>query len=176
MLRVQTKLGPSPIEGIGVFAAENIRKGQLISRYVPGFDMLLTKEELSTRKMVLAPKLRRVVGRLFDDFYADNKRGIHSVSPDNTRFINHSNEPNTSIEWIEGEVDMVSHALTDISIGEELTCDYSLYMDITYAPFAVELGLNRNQRYMDEASPRTVREIRRQVKLRSLFKAGGTVQ
>lgn len=44
MLLVETKLGPSKIHGIGLFATKLIHKGTIIWKFVPGFDIAFTKE------------------------------------------------------------------------------------------------------------------------------------
>ena len=47
MLLVKTYLNKSPIHGIGVFAAEAIRKDQKIWRFVYGFDRFYTRKRLA---------------------------------------------------------------------------------------------------------------------------------
>jgi len=46
MLLVKTKLGPSKIHGIGLFVDEFIPKGTIVWKFVPGFDLKFTKEEV----------------------------------------------------------------------------------------------------------------------------------
>ena len=41
MMLVQTYVAPSEVEGVGVFAAKKIEKGDLIWRYDPSFDRLV---------------------------------------------------------------------------------------------------------------------------------------
>ena len=46
MLTVKTKIAPSKIAGIGLFADEPIHKGTLVWKYEPLIDLLLPKEEI----------------------------------------------------------------------------------------------------------------------------------
>jgi len=48
MLLVKTTIGPSKIHGIGLFAAEFIKKSTPTWMFSPGFDLELRKEDLST--------------------------------------------------------------------------------------------------------------------------------
>ena len=48
MLLIDTYVGPSAIEGVGVFAAEPIRAGQMIYRFAPEFDRLIALAELDS--------------------------------------------------------------------------------------------------------------------------------
>lgn len=45
MLLVKTKIGPSKIHGIELFAAEFIKRGTPTWQFTPGFDLELNKEE-----------------------------------------------------------------------------------------------------------------------------------
>lgn len=46
MLLVKTKIGPSTIHGIGLFADEYIPEGTFIWRFQPGFDLKIDKNDL----------------------------------------------------------------------------------------------------------------------------------
>jgi hypothetical protein len=45
VLIVTTYIAPSAIEGVGVFAAEPIAMGQVISRFDPAFDRLIPRAD-----------------------------------------------------------------------------------------------------------------------------------
>jgi len=111
MLRVNTVLKESNISGIGLFANEFIPQGTLIFKYDPGFDSRFPE------KLVV-----QMGHKSFFDHYAvyDSKTECYHLALDNTRFINHSNEPN--IKYDSNKLGSV--ALIDINIGEEITEDY----------------------------------------------------
>ena len=46
MLLVRTRLGLSPIHGVGLFAAEFIREATMIWRFGPAIDLRLTDEQI----------------------------------------------------------------------------------------------------------------------------------
>ncbi len=46
MLVVKTFLKFSPIHGLGCFAGEDLKKGQLVWRFDPGIDLTFTEEEV----------------------------------------------------------------------------------------------------------------------------------
>ena len=43
MLYVKTKIGQSKIHGMGLFADQFIKKGTIIWKFTPGFDLKFTK-------------------------------------------------------------------------------------------------------------------------------------
>lgn len=105
MLRLLTKLGPSSIHGIGLFAAEDIGAGTVV------WQKDLLDMEVS---MFWMPRNLRDYGYLRDD-------GNWVLCADDARFFNHSETPNCGD--LEGP-DEVVVALRNISAGEELTCNY----------------------------------------------------
>ena len=48
MLMVKTKLGLSSIEGIGLFADEDIKAATITWRFIPGFDQLFSQAVIDT--------------------------------------------------------------------------------------------------------------------------------
>jgi SET domain-containing protein len=48
MLLIPTYVAPSRIEGVGVFAAEDVTAGTLIWRLEPRLDRLFSKEDIET--------------------------------------------------------------------------------------------------------------------------------
>jgi SET domain-containing protein len=111
MLRVPTRLGVSPIHGIGLFAAAPIAAGTVIWEYDPHFDLSFTEEHLAR----LGEPARMQVDKYS---YFDSSVGAFVLCGDDGRFMNHSSTPNTA------EVDGLTLAARDIPAGEELTCDY----------------------------------------------------
>ncbi len=112
MMLVRCRPGPSPIEGLGVFAAEPIACGQPVWRLDPGLDRLLNVATVAQLPAVQQEFLSRQA-------YFDESHGALILCGDDARFMNHSPTPNVSAVR-----DGVCCAVRDISIGEELTCDY----------------------------------------------------
>jgi hypothetical protein len=87
MLLVRTRIAPSPIHGLGLPAAEPIRRGTRVWRFTPGFDLDLDPSCLD----VLVPEQRQ---RLLHYGYIDPRLRRFILCCDDARFINHSNTPN----------------------------------------------------------------------------------
>lgn len=114
MLLIDTYVGPSAIEGVGVFAAEFVRAGQPIYRFEPGFDRLISPSDLAS----MPEPIRRFVDRYTYPHPADP--GLLVLDADNGRHMNHSIDPNTNF------ADAVyGYAIRDIAPGEEITCNYA---------------------------------------------------
>lgn len=113
MMIVPTYVGPSEIEGVGVFAADPISAGTAIWTLDERFDHLFNTGEIET----LAPLLRQFIARY--GYPHMTREGITVVEFDNGRFMNHSPRPNTDFTDAN-----VGWARRDIAAGEELTCDY----------------------------------------------------
>lgn len=114
MLLIDTYVGPSAIEGVGVFAAEPIRAGQMIYRFAPEFDRLIELSEMDS----LPEAIRRFVDRYTYPY--PGKPGVLVLDADNGRHMNHSLTPNTDFR-----VSVYGYAIADIAPGEEITCNYS---------------------------------------------------
>lgn len=109
MLLVKTYLDKSAIHGLGVFAAEFIRKGTKIWRFVEGFD-----HAYSPRQFAKLPK----PAREFLKNYGYRVDGEILFTVDNDRHINHSEDPNTYLK------SGYAIARRNIRKGEEITNDY----------------------------------------------------
>ena len=114
MLIVPTYVAPSRIEGVGLFAAEEIPAGTLIWRLEPGLDRLLSKEEIAR-----LPEVHQAFVERYGYPYPHDPR-ITIVELDNGRFMNHSTAPNTRFTDPDA-----GFSRLDIPAHEELTCDYS---------------------------------------------------
>jgi uncharacterized protein len=125
MLLVKTKIAPSQIDGIGLFADQFIPKGTITWRAVYPFDIKVSREDIL--------KLPDVAKEIFLKYsYFSRYSQKYFLCFDNDRFINHSEDPNI----IEGRVvaageEAVSVAGRNIYLGEELTCDYRTF-DLVY--------------------------------------------
>lgn len=111
MLLVRTKLKSSSIHGLGVFAAEFIAKGTLVWKFDEGFDHQVSREYVQT-----LPKIAKDAIAHYSEF---NNNGFY-ISGDDSRFINHSDNPN--IKTVKEPYECF--ALHDIEISEELLEDY----------------------------------------------------
>lgn len=114
MMTVPTYVGPSTIEGVGVFAAEPVRAGTVIWRLEERLDLLLPADEVER----LDPLQRTFLDRY--GYPHMTRDGIVVLEFDNGRFMNHSLAPNTDFTDPEK-----GWAIRDIAAGEEITCDYS---------------------------------------------------
>jgi SET domain-containing protein len=120
MMLVKTRLLKSPIEGYGLFADEDIKKGTQTWKVVDGLDFLLEPafveglaspmKEFCLRYCYLSPRNRKYV-----------------LCGDDARFMNHAEDANTMGIYPEGEIEGVDVATRDIKKGEELTCDYRTF-------------------------------------------------
>jgi hypothetical protein len=110
-------LKPSSIEGIGLFAAEFIRKGTPVWRFQPCFDQMLPPN---------------FVSELFDRDYLERYAQqcpwtkCWVLCADDARFMNHSSLPNVRVVAPLFDPRRTHDALHDIDPGDELTCDYSI--------------------------------------------------
>jgi len=114
MLLVKTKLAPSKIHGIGLFADEFIPQGTLVQQYIDGFDLYICPWKLE----YLPTEAKKCVLKYA---YKQKSLGDYILCGDNARFWNHSDNPNLIADPKGGENDV---AARDISPGEELTVNY----------------------------------------------------
>ena len=120
MLLVKTRLGPSDIAGIGLFASEDIAKGTVTWRFMHGFDQLLAEDMIES-----LPEPAR--SNLLDHVYLHEATGQFVLCADNARFMNHADDPNTAGVHEAGAIEGYDIATRDIRAGEELTCDYRTF-------------------------------------------------
>lgn len=116
MMIVPNYIGPSEIEGVGIFAAAPIKAGESIWILEDRFDLLLPVAELQN-----LPELQRA----FLDRYGYphmTRQGMIVLEFDNGRFMNHSKDPNTDFTRPD-----IAWAIRDIAAGEEITCDYAQF-------------------------------------------------
>lgn len=115
MFVIRTRVGPSPIHGVGVFAAEPVAVGETVWRFAPGFDRVITDEEVAAAPAAFREYLAMYAYRSTD------MAGGTVLSCDHARFLNHSEDPNTA------EQPFVSVARKPIAVGDEITCDYGAF-------------------------------------------------
>lgn len=117
MLLVKTFLAPSKIEGIGLFADQNITKDTITWEFTPEFDT-----GFDINKINKMPALLKDFIKSYASLSMISNQYI--LGNDNVRFTNHSTKPNLVSKRINREVEKVAIALRDIKKGEELTIDY----------------------------------------------------
>jgi SET domain-containing protein len=110
MLQVKTYLDKSPIHGIGVFAAENIKSGQLVWKLNLAIDKIINPN-------IVFESFELKFLKIYAYFDLQLDKWILPV--DNDRFMNHSDNPNSGP--LENGDDI---AIKDINIGEEITVNY----------------------------------------------------
>jgi len=121
MMYVKTKIGPSKINGIGLFADEFIPKETVIWKFNPLIDLCLSKSDL--RKLSLASQ-----EQLHKYTYLDSNKKKYVLCGDDARFFNHSKNPNCKdVKTYSHDKDDKTIAIKDIKKGEELTCDYHVF-------------------------------------------------
>lgn len=114
MLVIPAYLSNSGLHGLGVFARDAIRAGQLVSQFRPPLDVMVTREFVES----LSPPEREYLHHFA---YLSMFLHVYILTGDHDRYMNHSAEPNVGIAQ-DRTTDSV--ALRDIQAGEELTCDY----------------------------------------------------
>lgn len=115
MLLVCTMVGPSAIEGLGLFAVQRIPAGTLVARWDERFAVRMSRDEFGMLPLVAREFVNRYGWVAKDDHWR--------TSIDNSRFLNHSAAPNL-IVTVTADCAYQSHARRDIAAGEELTEDY----------------------------------------------------
>lgn len=118
MLLVDAFLDRSPIQGLGVFAKRQIRKGTLVWQLDLRFDRLIDR---------LVYERTNGPAKDYLDRYAYPRRSdprFIVLEADDARYMNHADDPNC--DFSPGDT---AHALRDIAAGEELTCDYNVFFE-----------------------------------------------
>ena len=104
------RMGPSPIQGTGLFARMALRQGDTVLEYL---GEKITKQESARR----CQQQNWYIFSLDKEFDLD---GNFEWNP--ARLVNHSCNPNCEADLKEGKIWIV--ALRDIPAGEEITFDY----------------------------------------------------
>ena len=119
MLCVKTKVLPSKIHGLGLFADQFIKSGTLVWRFLAGFDQRFTHEQVAT--------FPEMVQKYLAKHASFREGGLYLLCADEGNYFNHSRTPNVQSVKQDGETEMPVYSLKDISQGEELTENYSEY-------------------------------------------------
>ena len=114
MLLIDTYLDKSKIEGVGVFAKENAKKGEKIKEVRPEFEMEFDQNNLPRMPLALANFIET------HSYEKELGSNVLVMGIDNEKYINHSKDPNVDDDGI---------ALKDINIGDEITANYKDFDD-----------------------------------------------
>jgi len=107
--RIETR--PSPIEGFGMFAREQIREGEVVVMWGGG---VLTKEDIEAGRY-----RKSTLSAIGENLWLGDTADGEDYAADCT---NHSCDPNL---WMKDEITLT--ARRDIAVGEELTADYMIW-------------------------------------------------
>lgn len=115
MIHVAYKLKVSNLHGVGLFANENIKKGQLIYTASPLLDLNITQKQFDSLKQKEKDEI------LWWGFF-DQPSQMWHVDFDVSKFINHS--PDATVTQDDNHDEAYLIATRDIPSGEELTQNY----------------------------------------------------
>ena len=119
MMLIQTRVQPSAIHGLGLFAVKSIPRGTPVWKFLPGFDRDFSPEQFAALPLLAQQHTRHFC-------FVSKNDGHIILSGDHACFINHSPAPNTGAPAA-APPPVVTIALRDIAAGEEITCNYFDY-------------------------------------------------
>lgn len=118
MLLVKTKVKPSKIHGLGLFAVERIPAGTFVWKFSPDLDLEIDPVNF---KQLPKPAQEYI---LFHGFLS-RRTGKYHLSFDDVRYINHSSDKSNIATADESkDVELPLVALRDILPGEEILQNY----------------------------------------------------
>lgn len=115
MIHINYKLDRSEKHGIGLFADEDLKEGQLVYTASPLLDLNITQEQFDS----LGDNEKQEI-RWWGFF--DEPSGLWHVDFDVSKFINHSKEGTVTQDKSHDEAYLIT--TRDIKKGEELTQNY----------------------------------------------------
>lgn len=116
MLMIRTMVAPSRAEGEGLYAAEFIPKGKVVSQWVEGSDRTFSKDYPDSLPIDSQAKFKELASWDGDSWFMSGDDGV---------YFNHSNSPNIRVIMGRGSPATWDRIATrDIQSGEELTMDY----------------------------------------------------
>jgi SET domain-containing protein len=119
MMLIRTRVRPSSIHGMGLFAVDPVPRGTPIWRFQPGFDRELTPADFQSLPPVTQEHVRWFA-------FLDPQTHRFVLGGDHSCFMNHSPEPNTGAPP-DANPPIATVALRDIAAGEEITCNYDSF-------------------------------------------------
>lgn len=130
MIHIKYKLNTSDKHGIGLFADEDIKKGQLIYTASPLLDVNITQAQFDSLSDKEKEEIRWWGFKIEDE-------GVWHVDFDVSKFINHSYE--ATVTQDAGHKDAYLIATRDVKKGEELTQNY---LEFETAADLIRRGIN----------------------------------
>jgi len=121
MLRIKTRVGPSEIHGVGLFADEDVAEGTVIWERT-SLDLVLLSSDLAS-----LPDVEREFVYEYGTFC--RVLDTRFVCLDNTRFMNHATGLAANVVSTDLQIDSVNIAARRIRRGDEITIDYSTICD-----------------------------------------------
>lgn len=115
MIHIKYKLKASELHGVGLFADQPIKHGDIIYTASPLLDLNITQEQFDSLNQKEKDEI------LWWGFF-DQPSQMWHVDFDVSKFINHSNEATVTQADDHDEAYLV--ATRDIALGEELTQNY----------------------------------------------------
>lgn len=128
MLFVKTKVKPSNIHWLGLFADEFIPQWTIVWKFTPWFDLKFSYEEIQQFP-------EHIQEYMFTYTWLSKKSGLYCFSSDNGKYFNHSPKPNTLSAYYEDEEEVVTKAIRDIQKWEEITDDYNSFEEASRENF-----------------------------------------
>lgn len=121
MLKVKTYLDKSPVNGIGIFANEDIPQGKIIWEFNHFVDLVFSSEEWDNlTKSISFESLQQVLK------YTYKSNGKYYLCVDSAQFMNHNDDQYNIGNNSQNDT---MFARWDIKRGEELLCNYFEYCD-----------------------------------------------
>jgi len=118
MLTKKTEVKPCKY-GLGLFAAEAIKKDEIIWMLDPRFDRIIQKHNLQQFDQLTLDYLEKYA-------YTDAEDRL-ILCVDSAKFINHSATENNLLDFIHPVFGSITTAKRNIEIGEELTSNYEQF-------------------------------------------------
>lgn len=121
MLLVNHFVGPSAIDGLGVFTSEHIRTGQEIWHFNPLID-----REISLPDLITLPDAAILQVMRHAEFHPERQSFV--LAADGDYYMNHADQPSLV------DAGRTMYAARDLEVGEELTCDYRVVQVVEFHP------------------------------------------
>lgn len=117
MLTIKHKVNNSTIAGLGLFAEENIAEGTLVWKNFTDSELIISDLHYN--------QLSEYMKLTFTNFgYKDKITNEWKLPLDNSRFMNHSDNPNLKQDAFGNSI-----AAKNIHHGDEICCNYRDFVD-----------------------------------------------
>lgn len=131
-MTIETFLAPDEYGGRGLFAAEPVRKGDIVWRYEESMTRLITVEDYVAALAAGGDQAENLRKYSYPCYLGGKRFLMHDL--DNGSYMNHSDDPNVGMindpaHPHHGERETLNIALRDIAKGEQLTCDYFEFVE-----------------------------------------------